>query len=339
MLSISPVYARYILQEFIRRGEDTAPLFSNTSLTEATLQASDAIGLDDFNQLLSNGRTALEDELGLIIGRQANVMTLGSVGIAAVAAPTLREGLQALESFSRLHASQIAVELRSNLEGANVLMHFINSLGEVERFHAESGALLLQAYAEMVCGEPIHDAEFRMHFSEPAYAQKYRNHFHSPVSFGWATSSVELPLRWLDRPSPYFHHEQWQQSKLTLESRLREYRSQVGGGYIGYVRSHLRASALPLPDLASPAKNLNISTRTLNRRLSDEDGSFRELRNTVLSEWAKRYLSESAISVEAIAAALGYEDASNFRRAFRAWEGVSPGSYRKNHQSIASPKP
>ena len=94
MLSISPVYARYILQEFHRRGEDTAPLFRDTTLTETTLQAGDAIALDDFNQLLTNGRTALQDELGLIIGRQANVMTLGSVGIAAAAAPTLREGLR-----------------------------------------------------------------------------------------------------------------------------------------------------------------------------------------------------------------------------------------------------
>lgn len=331
MLSISPVYARYILQEFHRRGEDTAPLFRDTTLTETTLQAGDAIALDDFNQLLTNGRTALQDELGLIIGRQANVMTLGSVGIAAAAAPTLREGLRVLESFSRLHAEQIAVEFRSNLEGANLLMHFINTLGEVERFHSESGALLLQAYAEMICGEPIRDAEFRMHFSEPSYAQKYREHFHSPISFGWPTTSVELPQRWLDRPSPYFHHEQWQQSKLTLEARMREYRSQIGGGYIGYVRSHLRASALPLPDLASTAQNLSVSSRTLNRRLNEEGGSFRELRNSVLCEWAKRYLSESRTSVEAIAAALGYEDASNFRRAFRAWTGVAPGEYRKHH--------
>ena len=83
MLSISPVYARYVLQEFQRRNIDTALLFAGTGLDETSLLTSDAIGLEDFNQLLQNGRKPLDDELGLVIGRQVNVMTLGSVGVAA----------------------------------------------------------------------------------------------------------------------------------------------------------------------------------------------------------------------------------------------------------------
>jgi len=328
MLSISPIYARYILQEVHRRSLSTSALFTGTALSEESLQAGDTIGLDDFNQLLENGRAALNDELGLVIGRQVNVMTLGSVGVAAASAPTLRDGLQTIASFSRLHAAQIAVEVRSNLQGANVLMHFVQELGEVARFHAESGALLLQAYAEMVSGEQISDAEFRMHFERPPYAEKYSGLFHSPVSFGWPTSSIELPKRWLDRPSPYYQQEAWQQSQLSLEARLREYGSQSGHGFSGYVRSCLRASPLPLPHLALIAQRLNVSTRTLNRRLKDEDSSFRELRNNVLCEWAKRYLGESDSSVEAIAQALGYDEASNFRRAFKNWTGDSPSSYR-----------
>ncbi len=332
MLSISPVYARYVLQEFQRRGQNRSVLFSGTALTEKSLQNCDAIELDDFNQLLENGRPALNDELGLIIGRQVNVMTLGTVGVAAACAPTLRDGLQIIDSFLRLHAGQIDVEVRSNLQGVNVLVHFVQDLGNVGRFHAESGALLLQAYAEMVSGEPIPDAEFRMHFQRPDYADKYAGLFHSPVSFGWPTTSIELPRHWLDRPSPYYHPELWRQSQLTLEARLREYGSQSGDGYSGYVRSCLRASSLPLPQPAAIAERLSISTRTLNRRLKAEGSSVRELRNGVLCEWAKRYLTESEHSVEAISALLGYEDASNFRRAFRSWTSVAPGSYRRKCQ-------
>jgi len=330
MLSISPVYARYLLQELLRRGEDPSPLFAGTGHTQATLQHSEAIALDDFNRLLENGRGLLNDEVGLIIGHQANVMTLGSVGVAAASAPTLREGLQTIESFSQLHAAQIAVEVRSNLQGVNVLMHFVEDLGDVGRYHAESGALLLQAYIELLSGETLGDAEFRMHFDNPPYAARYEELFHSPISFGWPTSSLELPRHWLDRPSPYFHPELWRQSQASLENRLREHGGTGGDGYSSYVRSCLRASELPLPDLAAVAGRLSMSTRTLNRRLSAEGSSFRELRNAVLCEWAERYLTDSSHSVEAIAAALGYEDASNFRRAFRAWTGSAPGSYRRD---------
>ncbi|MEP0203111.1 MAG: AraC family transcriptional regulator ligand-binding domain-containing protein [Halioglobus sp.] len=328
MLTISPIYARYVLRELQRRELNTKTFFEGTALCEDSLQSSDFITLSDFNQLLENGRSPLNDELGLIIGRQVNVMTLGSVGVAAASAPTLRDGLHAIESFSRLHAAQIAVEIRSNLQGVNGLMHFVKELGEVARFHAESGALLLQSYAEMVSGEQIHDAEYRMHFARPAYAEKYSRYFHSPVSFGWPTSSIELPKHWLDRPSPYYQQEVWQQSQLALEARLREYGGLSGHGFSGYVLSCLRASQLPLPNLALIAQRLNVSSRTLNRRLKDEGTSFRELRNNVLCEWAIRYLSESDVSVEAIATALGYDDASNFRRAFKKWTGDSPGCYR-----------
>jgi len=328
MLSISPIYARYILREFHRRNLSTALFFNGTTLSEASLQASDTIALDDFNQLLKNGSTALEDKLGLIIGKQVNVMTLGSVGVAAASAPTLRDGLQTIESFSRLHAAQIAVEVRSNLQGVNVLMHFVKDLGEVARFHAESGALLLQTYIEMISGEPVHDAEFLMHFERPPYADQYCELFHSPVSFGWATSSVELPMHWLDTPSPYYQHETWQQAQLSLETRLRELGALSGHNFSDYVRSNLRASSLPLPQLAQIAHRLNVSSRTLNRRLRAEGSGFRELRNSILCEWAKRYLSESDLSVEAIATELGYDDASNFRRAFKNWTGASPNSYR-----------
>ena len=328
MLSISPIYARYILRELQRRELSTTAFFAGTALCEDSLQTNDTLALSDFDQLLENGRTALDDELGLIIGKQVNVMTLGTLGFAAASAPTLRDGLQAIESYSRLHAAQIAVEIRSNLHGATVLVHFVRELGEVGRFHAESGALLLQAYAEMISGEQINDAEYRMHFERPPYADKYSSFFHSPVSFGWPTSSIELSKQWLDRPSPYYQQEAWQQSQLSLEARLREYGTLSGHGFSGYVRSCLRASQLPLPQLALIAQRLNVSARTLNRRLKDEGTSFRELRNNVLCEWATRYLSESEVSVEAIAAALGYDDTSNFRRAFRKWTGDSPGSYR-----------
>ena len=332
MLLISPVYARYLLQEFQRRELDPQLLLEGTGLGLDALLNRDAIDVADFNRLLENGRGPLEDEVGLVIGRQVNVMTLGSVGIAAASAPTVRDGLQAIESFSPLHAAQIYAELRTNLQGAELMMHFVEDLGPVGRFHAESGLLLLQSYVEMIGGAPLVDGEVRMHFDRPAYADKYLGLFHSPVSFGWPATSMQIPRHWLDQPSPYYHAELWQQSQVNLEARLREFGAAVGDGYSGYVRSCLRASELPLPDLSAISARLNISNRTLNRRLHNEGSSFRELRNGVLREWAERYLDESDYSVEAIAATLGYGDVSNFRRAFRSWTGVSPGGYRRGER-------
>ncbi len=79
---------------------------------------------------------------------------------------------------------------------------------------------------------------------------------------------------------------------------------------------------------------LHLSTRSLNRRLQLEDTGYRQIRNEMLFEWARRYLIETGDSIESIATRLGYEDASNFRRAFKAWEGCSPGSFRERQRKV-----
>ncbi|MFT6331526.1 MAG: AraC-like DNA-binding protein [Bermanella sp.] len=50
----------------------------------------------------------------------------------------------------------------------------------------------------------------------------------------------------------------------------------------------------------------------------------------MLSQQAVAYLSDSHISVEAIAALLNYHDSANFRRAFKRWFQLSPDQYRQH---------
>ena len=91
----------------------------------------------------------------------------------------------------------------------------------------------------------------------------------------------------------------------------------------------MRSCEPPLPDLGAVAARLHVSERTLNRRLQQEGTSFRQVRGELLNAWARQHLRETEHSVEAIAAALGYQDAANFRRAFRKQEGCSPGEFRR----------
>ena len=40
-------------------------------------------------------------------------------------------------------------------------------------------------------------------------------------------------------------------------------------------------------------------------------------------------LCRRALTLEDVAEALGYSDPSNFARAFRKWEGMAPGTWRR----------
>lgn len=83
-----------------------------------------------------------------------------------------------------------------------------------------------------------------------------------------------------------------------------------------------------LPQIAEVAKELAMSPRTLQRRIAEEGASFRQLLADARRELAHDYLSEPKLSLAETACLLGFEDPNSFFRAFREWEGVTPGEWR-----------
>ena len=330
MDKISPVYARLVLRELERRGIDPAPLFTGKHTGRNELLRGGDISMQDFLHILRTGDRLLGDEqLGFLLGRQMHVLAMGPVGVAIAAAPTLREGLQVLESFTRLHASYVDIDARSTLQGMTVTILYRRDTGYVERFHTETATVLLQQYIETLIGEPIADAHIRLAIPEPEDAAEYTHALHGQISFGAATNEVDIPHRWLDLPSPYYHSELWRQAQVTLSQALKDQSKSEDTPYTQHIAGLLRSSEPPLPNLGDVAFDLNVSQRTLNRRLQVEHTSFRQLKSQALARWAKQYLRETEHSVEAIAQELGYKDAANFRRAFRKSEGCSPTEYRR----------
>ena len=329
METISPVYARLVLRELERREIDPARLLAGSTLSRHQLLRGGDIAMEDFLHILRSGDRLLgEGQLGFMLGRQMQVLAMGPVGVAIASAPNLREGLQVLESFTRLHATYIDIGARSTLRGMTVTILYQRDTGYVERFHTETAMMLLQQYIETLTGEPINDVQFRFAIPEPENRAAYTDSLHGQISFGAAANEVDIPHRWLDMPSPYYHQELWREAQMTLSQGLKEQSETADAPYTQHITGLLRTSEPPLPDLGDVAFDLNVSQRTLNRRLQAENTSFRQLKSQALARWAKQYLRETEHSVEAIAEELGYQDTANFRRAFRKTEGCSPIEYR-----------
>ncbi|OUS08026.1 hypothetical protein A9Q81_00735 [Gammaproteobacteria bacterium 42_54_T18] len=78
------------------------------------------------------------------------------------------------------------------------------------------------------------------------------------------------------------------------------------------------------------AQELNVSTRHLNRILSNEGTSFKTLLDQFRQNLAERYLSQTGMKLEEIAERIGYSDAASFSHAFKRWTGISPRKFRIN---------
>jgi AraC-like DNA-binding protein len=83
-------------------------------------------------------------------------------------------------------------------------------------------------------------------------------------------------------------------------------------------------------DVRHAAERLNMSRRTLARRLKTEGASYREVVEDARYALARRYLAMPTLDVKEIAFLLGYSETAAFSRAFRRWSGHSPLQYRES---------
>jgi AraC-like DNA-binding protein len=100
-------------------------------------------------------------------------------------------------------------------------------------------------------------------------------------------------------------------------------------GVAGKVRASLLADIASRPTLTLTAQRMETTERTLRRLLKQQGTSFRAVADELRAQLALKYLRETAMTNEDIAAALGFSDAANFRHAFRKWTGKSPSAFRR----------
>jgi AraC-like DNA-binding protein len=83
------------------------------------------------------------------------------------------------------------------------------------------------------------------------------------------------------------------------------------------------------------AEELNLSKRTLQRRLQQQNVSFAQLRDQVRFHYSIDYLIHQNMSIDAISAALDFSDRTSFTNAFKRWTSLSPSTFRKLFRDYA----
>ena len=84
------------------------------------------------------------------------------------------------------------------------------------------------------------------------------------------------------------------------------------------------------------ARALNVSVRTLQRKLIASGTTFRQISDDVRGRLAVGYLADAKVSIAEVAFLLGFSDQSSFNRAFRRWTGESPGRWRRRRAESLS---
>jgi AraC-like DNA-binding protein len=173
-----------------------------------------------------------------------------------------------------------------------------------------------------IMGPSFAARELHATYGPPADAPKYLGIFGSPVLFG----RFLFDAAWLDG-TPNLGNEITYSTVVGLcDGLMEEFRLHIG--LIGKVRQALMINLMRATSFDDIANSLNMSPRTLRRRLREENTSFRKLVDELRMDMAIKYLRDTDLTVEDIAEALGFSDAANFRHAFRRWTNSAPHEFR-----------
>lgn len=100
-------------------------------------------------------------------------------------------------------------------------------------------------------------------------------------------------------------------------------------GFASLVKQSVLKLVKPeFPTIEQVSAHLNISARTLQRRLKEDGMTYKMLVDDLRKEFAMRYLKNHDLTISEIAYLLSYADNSAFTRSFKRWAGITPKEYR-----------
>jgi AraC-like DNA-binding protein len=269
---------------------------------------------------------------GLKLGTEDRVERYDPIKIAALSARSFRDAVQRLARYKQLTCPE---EIRLVERGNECAVQFVWLLA-----HEKEPPLLVDvcfawiiAIAHRGIGRPL--SPKRVEFQRaPAHRKIYEAHFRCPVKFKANQNALVFSKADIELPFVTYNAELLAIVAPQLEAELTEQLAQKT--FSEQAKGVLkRLLAGERPGIQGLARELHLSTRTLQRRLTEQGISFQRLLEEARRELARHYLLHSSLELNETAYLLGYEDANSFFRAFHHWEGTSPGQWRvlrKNSQ-------
>ena len=288
-------------------------------------QETSRVTVDDFFALLEAGEDLADDPLLPLRFAQASSPEAFAPPIfAALCSSTLAVAVQRIATHKRLMAP-IRVEAQETSDGLVVSWAWDDPTIRSPRFLMAMDLVFMTNLARIATREPIQPVRVACPIElEPTDA--YSDFFGvSPVvdpelSITFSTADAHRPfLTASDTLWASFEPElQRRTSKLDAQKSMTD---RTGS---------MLLECLPSGEatLQQTARRLGVSARTLQRRLTDEGVTFRNIVQTTRERLARHYLSNTTLPHREISFLLGFDEPSSFFRAFNDWFGTTPESFR-----------
>jgi len=325
-------YVRLIVRSLEADGLDAQKLCAQSGINYNELKDSDArIAQSKVTALWHHAVHASGNE-ALALNLAANVTTdaLHLLGYSLMSSMTLLEGCQRFIRYQRVVGELFDISMNE------CDAHFELDFGYRETDESfvpqsiDAAMAVMAAYTRWLTqSKTVSPSAIYLMRTEPIQAKAYTDLFQCPVYFSH------------NRNQMHYHEETMALMIPTAHKELATLHDQLLGGYLDKLdklsitdmveEKLMRMLPSGLPKAEALAKALNISSRTLHRRLSEEGLNFQTCLEQVRKKLARVYLESSLdqaeLSLKEVAYLLGFSEPSSFYRAFKRWYSKTPGQF------------
>lgn len=314
-----------LVRALIECGEDAYCFLAKFGLTENLIRSTQRLPYSVAEKLYNAAAELVGDSaFGLRIGSHSDPLDQGEVATLYLSSDFEPRSLDRYKDVVRLQYDSSRI-LWQEKEDRIYIFHCMEGTSPSRTIDdAIMSSCITQLRA--ILGEKWTPFEIWFTYPTPQNESPYRDFFGCSLRFDMPIRAMALPRRipelkrgtaTIDSITEYWSQSamNYQESKSTVHAvRKVLYEGRTDGRWDGDSVSSL----------------LNVSRRTVERRLKAEGTSFRAVVNQMRYELARCYLQNNQRDLRSIAESLGFADIRAFSRAFKRWSGSTPVAYRKN---------
>ena len=330
--NIPTYFTRILLRILNEDGINPEKLFDRLQISAGEFINDDyRITFDEHKIFIKNAISVTQDpHLGWRFGNQINITALGMVGHAVMASDNVSSAIKTLCDYFKLRAPSYDLELQNALPGTNagtLLIKEESDFDDVRYFMLTVVVSGFDNIFRFLTQKTHYIRRVELTCEEPEGWQNQVKLIDYPVSFNASATKLYLDSDFLQRPMPTADPDTEKSANRVCQDMLGTIENQTG--IISEVKQFILKCSGRYPSLNDTANYLCISSRTLRRELNKSNTTYQQLLDSIRTSIAKELLLNTTKSVTEIAYELGFNDASNFNRAFKSWAGKTPGKFRK----------
>ena len=339
-MTFSGRFIANLLDVAAERGADRDALLGAVGLTLRQLQdETTRVEAEVYNAFVATAVRECGDPLfGLHAGERLNIAAAGLIAQIVQSCSSVRQALEMCCEFAMLGCRALPLEMHA--EGDAVFLAMTPDPNWLEQSPAAVQqtldgvlAFTLREYHMLVQFSRM-PLEVRLSRPRPARVTEYERVFGCPTLFNCARDGMLFPRAMLEQP---IHSANYELLQLLVDfARQKLAEIEQGDPLERRVRNAVLAMLHPrFPSVDQVAAHLNVSVRTLQRRLTERGLSFRTILDELRNDFALRYLRRADLPIAEVADLLNYSDSANFIRAFRRRHDVSPAQWRRGAGNAA----